>query len=99
MSETGASPATKINGTTSEKVVTSEPTSTGIKETLENKNGIAAALARALTRSVAIYFSRPVRLFRPAKGKHTIQITNNFINLIWLVDSQWMDLLTWYSKS
>jgi cellulose 1,4-beta-cellobiosidase len=39
-----------------------------IKEKLENNNGIAAALARSLTRGVAIYFSRPVRLFRPSKG-------------------------------
>ncbi|CAG7854050.1 SubName: Full=Uncharacterized protein {ECO:0000313/EMBL:CCA69573.1} [Serendipita indica DSM 11827] len=29
--------------------------------------GIAASLARALTRGVAVYFSRPVRLFRPTK--------------------------------
>lgn len=41
-----------------------------IKEKLENNNGIAAALARSLTRGVAIYFSRPVRLFRPSKGMH-----------------------------
>ncbi|KAI0319797.1 hypothetical protein OF83DRAFT_1108230 [Amylostereum chailletii] len=30
-------------------------------------NSLYAALARTLTRSVALYFSRPVRLFRPAK--------------------------------
>lgn len=39
----------------------------------ESSNGVAAAVARALTRGVAVYFSRPVRLFRPSKG-----ISNHF---------------------
>ncbi|PVG03062.1 hypothetical protein CPB86DRAFT_779955 [Serendipita vermifera] len=38
-----------------------------VKEKLENNNGIAAAVARSLTRGIAVYFSRPVRLFRPSK--------------------------------
>ncbi|KAH8117295.1 mitochondrial carrier domain-containing protein [Phellopilus nigrolimitatus] len=33
----------------------------------EQGNSLYAALARTLTRSVALYFSRPVRLFRPSK--------------------------------
>ncbi|KAG8828945.1 hypothetical protein FRC17_007290 [Serendipita sp. 399] len=37
------------------------------KEKSDTSNGIAAALARAVTRGVAVYFSRPVRLFRPSK--------------------------------
>ena len=28
-----------------------------------------AALARTTTRAITLYFSRPVRLFRPSKGK------------------------------
>lgn len=31
-------------------------------------SGFHAAAARTLSRSLALYFSRPVRLFRPAKG-------------------------------
>lgn len=34
----------------------------------EQANSLYAALARTATRSLALYFSRPVRLFRPAKG-------------------------------
>jgi len=34
----------------------------------EKGNSLYAALARTATRSVALYFSRPVRLFRPSKG-------------------------------
>ncbi|KAL5490256.1 hypothetical protein ACEPAI_5089 [Sanghuangporus weigelae] len=33
----------------------------------EHGNSLYAALARTLTRSAALYFSRPVRLFRPSK--------------------------------
>lgn len=29
---------------------------------------VQAAIARTVSRSVALYFARPVRLFRPAKG-------------------------------
>ncbi|KIY43626.1 hypothetical protein FISHEDRAFT_19685, partial [Fistulina hepatica ATCC 64428] len=40
---------------------------------------LQAALARTLTRTVALYFSRPVRLFRPAKvsGWHTLRSLAN----------------------
>lgn len=31
-------------------------------------NSLYAALARTATRGIALYFSRPVRLFRPSKG-------------------------------
>lgn len=31
-------------------------------------NNLYAALARTFTRSAALYFSRPVRLFRPSKS-------------------------------
>lgn len=31
-------------------------------------NNLYAALARTMTRSAALYFSRPVRLFRPSKS-------------------------------
>jgi hypothetical protein len=31
-------------------------------------NSVYAALGRTMTRSLALYFSRPVRLFRPVKG-------------------------------
>jgi hypothetical protein len=33
-------------------------------------NPVYAAVARSLTRGAALYFSRPVRLFRPSKSKH-----------------------------
>lgn len=35
---------------------------------VQHDNGFHAAAARTLSRSLALYFSRPVRLFRPAKG-------------------------------
>ncbi|TFK76588.1 hypothetical protein BDN72DRAFT_852853 [Pluteus cervinus] len=40
-----------------------------------DSGGLQAALARTLTRSIGLYFSRPVRLFRPAKisGWHALQ--------------------------
>lgn len=31
-------------------------------------NSVYAALGRTLTRSLALYFSRPVRIFKPVKG-------------------------------
>ena len=34
----------------------------------QQANSFYAALARTATRSLALYFSRPVRLFRPSKG-------------------------------
>lgn len=33
-------------------------------------NSLYAALARTLTRGAALYFSRPVRLFRPTKSAY-----------------------------
>jgi hypothetical protein len=35
----------------------------------ESVNNLQAACARTLSRGLALYFSRPVRLFRPAKGR------------------------------
>lgn len=37
-------------------------------DTQEQTNPYYAAIARTFTRSLALYFSRPVRLFRPSKG-------------------------------
>jgi hypothetical protein len=34
----------------------------------EQANSFYAALARTAARGAALYFSRPVRLFRPSKG-------------------------------
>ncbi|KAL0947418.1 hypothetical protein HGRIS_013530 [Hohenbuehelia grisea] len=41
----------------------------------ERNNNLYAALARTATRSIALYFSRPVRLFRPSKvsGWHSLK--------------------------
>ncbi len=33
-------------------------------------NSFYAALGHTMTRGAALYFSRPVRLFRPSKGKY-----------------------------
>ena len=41
-------------------------------------NSLYAALARTLTRSAALYFARPVRLFRPSKGER-IQCLQMFV--------------------
>jgi phosphoribosyl-AMP cyclohydrolase len=51
-----------------------------VKEKLENNNGIAAAVARSLTRGVAVYFSRPVRLFRPSKGAYSLNSLHLYVN-------------------
>jgi hypothetical protein len=45
--------------------VSADDLSESVKESVNNFN---AAVARTLTRGLALYFSRPVRLFRPAKG-------------------------------
>jgi hypothetical protein len=61
------------------------------KERHDGSNGIAAAVARSLTRGVAIYFSRPVRLFRPSKGLHSyIHDLSNFN--VELIVSGWTSL-------
>lgn len=39
-------------------------------EDLGTTNPVYAAVARSLTRGAALYFSRPIRLFRPSKSKH-----------------------------
>lgn len=36
---------------------------------VDQGNSVYAALARTATRTAALYFSRPVRLFRPSKGE------------------------------
>ena len=38
-------------------------------ETNDTYASLQAALARTATRTFALYFSRPVRLFRPSKGE------------------------------
>lgn len=38
----------------------------------QGNNALTAAIARSLARGAALYFSRPVRLFRPAKGMHSV---------------------------
>jgi len=38
-------------------------------EDIGQKGSVQAAVARTASRSIALYFARPVRLFRPAKGK------------------------------
>lgn len=35
---------------------------------IPHPGSVQAAIARTVSRSVALYFARPVRLFRPAKG-------------------------------
>lgn len=42
------------------------------KGTEELQGNLQAALARTMTRSIALYFSRPVRLFRPTKGTQIV---------------------------
>ncbi|THV07934.1 hypothetical protein K435DRAFT_741410 [Dendrothele bispora CBS 962.96] len=44
-------------------------------ESSQPYSGLQAAIARTATRSIALYFSRPVRLFRPSKvsGWHTLR--------------------------
>ena len=39
---------------------------------VEQGSSLYAALARTLTRSLALYFSRPVRIFKPSKGESLI---------------------------
>jgi hypothetical protein len=36
------------------------------------QGNIEAAIARTVSRSLALYFARPVRLFRPAKGAYAL---------------------------
>jgi hypothetical protein len=43
--------------------------SSAVNSTKENQgSSLYAALAQTATRAIALYFSRPARLFRPAKG-------------------------------
>jgi hypothetical protein len=42
-----------------------------------------AAVARTLTRGAALYFSRPVRIFRPSKSKHsTLYVRGHIANVL-----------------
>ncbi|CAG8453026.1 9394_t:CDS:2 [Acaulospora colombiana] len=68
-SDAGALPAKNPKKLEDAPVTSNQST---VKEKLENNNGIAAAVARSLTRGVAVYFSRPVRLFRPSKAVNTL---------------------------
>ncbi|PFH50081.1 hypothetical protein AMATHDRAFT_4326 [Amanita thiersii Skay4041] len=47
----------------------------GIMPAADQPGNLQAALARTVTRGIALYFSRPVRLFRPSKvsGWHTLR--------------------------
>ena len=57
------------------------------------------SIARSLTRGVAIYFSRPVRLFRPAKGWRNFTLSSVYSHLSTLhVSSQWLDFVERISK-
>ena len=38
------------------------------------QGNIEAAIARTVSRSLALYFARPVRLFRPAKGAYALSL-------------------------
>lgn len=46
-------------------------------------NNLYAALARTITRSAALYFSRPVRLFRPSKS----MLLHFFYHLLKMINS------------
>jgi len=44
----------------------------------EQNPGLQAAIARTATRGIALYFSRPVRLFRPSKSRYTYSLSSDF---------------------
>ena len=58
-------------------------------------SSLYAAVARSATRGIALYFSRPVRLFRPSKGRlyHKYPHTKNPLKS----SSLGMALFTWFS--
>src|SRR5712671_3434336 len=41
-------------------------------------NPVYSAVARSLTRGAALYFSRPIRLFRPSKSKYHLILQARF---------------------
>jgi len=64
--------ASPVDATNTNIISQTQPIGSTVKE---NTNGLAAAVARALARGAAVYFSRPVRLFRPTKGMSMSQTT------------------------
>ena len=70
---------------------------------VEQGSSLYAALARTLTRSLALYFSRPVRIFKPSKGEsliilYCIQKDQTNIIILRLV-SGWMFLRSLASQN
>lgn len=59
------SSASSLDATNTNIVSQTQPIGSTVRE---NTNGLMAAIARSLARGAAVYFSRPVRLFRPTKG-------------------------------
>ena len=70
------------------------PSDTAVDGQADHGNSLYAALARTLTRSAALYFSRPVRLFRPVKGAEVIptQYLQYLLTLCFIPVSGWMFL-------
>ena len=75
-----------------------------------NTNPVYAAIARSATRSLALYFSRPVRLFRPSKGTliarprahvltHALNLVNGWQTLRLLATQQGQSLTPQYMSS
>ena len=86
------SSAPSVDATNANIVTQTQPIGSTVKE---NTNGLAAAVARALARGAAVYFSRPVRLFRPTKGMIIDTFVPNYLFLIYMdipFASQWMDI-------
>ena len=75
------SSASSVDATNANIVTQTQPIGSTVKE---NTNGLAAAVARALARGAAVYFSRPVRLFRPTKGMTTDISVSNYLFLIYI---------------
>lgn len=55
---------------TSEPIRPSAPGSGSISVVSAESNSLYAGVARSAIRGLALYFSRPVRLFRPTKARH-----------------------------
>lgn len=75
------SSAPSVDATNANIVAHTQPIGSTVKE---NTNGLAAAVARALARGAAVYFSRPVRLFRPTKGMIIDTFVSNYLFLIYI---------------
>ncbi|KAH7889837.1 mitochondrial carrier domain-containing protein [Phlebopus sp. FC_14] len=56
-------------------LLSNEDSTTNVQDWQDGGNSFYAALARTATRAIALYFSRPVRLFRPSKvsGWHSLR--------------------------